>query len=75
MSQHEIYMKEALLEAKEALAAGEFPVGCVLVYEKKLSAGEEDSIPGPPMKMNWTMQKLWPCGNFLHSIQRSNAPE
>jgi tRNA(adenine34) deaminase len=36
MCQHEIYMKEALLEAKEALVAGEFPVGCVLVYEKKI---------------------------------------
>jgi len=32
MSNHDIYMHEALLEAKDALAAGEFPVGCVMVY-------------------------------------------
>ena len=36
MSHHEKYMREALLEAGEALIAGEFPVGCVLVYEKDI---------------------------------------
>jgi len=33
---HEYYMKIALKEAKLALAAGEFPVGCVLVYQDKV---------------------------------------
>ena len=36
MSQHERYMREALLEAREALVAGEFPVGCVMVHGKKI---------------------------------------
>lgn len=29
-------MREALLEAREALIAGEFPVGCVMVYEDEI---------------------------------------
>jgi tRNA(adenine34) deaminase len=36
MSNHDKYMREALLEAREALAAGEFPVGCVMVHEEKI---------------------------------------
>ncbi|MDX1776664.1 MAG: nucleoside deaminase [Desulfobulbales bacterium] len=32
MSNHEMYMREALIEAEEALRAGEFPVGCVMVH-------------------------------------------
>jgi tRNA(adenine34) deaminase len=36
MSHHDIYMREALLEAREALIAGEFPVGCVMVYEEEI---------------------------------------
>ena len=32
MARHEDYMKEALQEARAALAAGDFPVGCVMVY-------------------------------------------
>ena len=36
MNNHETYMKEALLEAREALIAGEFPVGCVMVHENKI---------------------------------------
>lgn len=36
MSNHETYMKEALQEAKEALLAGEFPVGCVMVHKDKI---------------------------------------
>ncbi|UCD66841.1 MAG: nucleoside deaminase [Deltaproteobacteria bacterium] len=36
MSYHDIYMREALLEAREALIAGEFPVGCVMVYEEEI---------------------------------------
>ena len=33
MTNHDIHMQEALQEAKEALKAGEFPVGCVMVHE------------------------------------------
>jgi tRNA(adenine34) deaminase len=33
MTHHETYMREALLEAGKALAAGEFPVGCVMVHK------------------------------------------
>ena len=36
MRNHEIHMREALHEAKEALTAGEFPVGCVMVYEGEI---------------------------------------
>ena len=36
MRNHDIHMREALQEAKEALTAGEFPVGCVMVYEGKI---------------------------------------
>ena len=36
MSYHETFMREALLEAREALTAKEFPVGCVLVYEDEI---------------------------------------
>lgn len=36
MTNHDIYMREALLEAREALVAGEFPVGCVMVHEGKI---------------------------------------
>jgi len=36
MSNHETFMREALLEAREALTAGEFPVGCVMVHEDEI---------------------------------------
>ena len=36
MNHPEKYMREALLEAREALSAGEFPVGCVMVYEDEI---------------------------------------
>jgi tRNA(adenine34) deaminase len=36
MNNPEKYMGEALLEAREALIAGEFPVGCVMVYEDEI---------------------------------------
>ncbi len=35
---HAVYMKEALAEAEQALAAGEFPVGCVLVQNDEIIA-------------------------------------
>jgi len=47
MRRHEDYMKEALKEARNALEAGEFPVGCVMVYEGEIiSRGRRiNSIP------------------------------
>ncbi len=33
---YEFYMRQALEQAEQALAAGEFPVGCVLVYQDKI---------------------------------------
>lgn len=38
MHSHEHFMRFALDEAKKALAAGEFPVGCVMVYNNKVIA-------------------------------------
>jgi len=35
---YEYYMKNALQQAEAALAAGEFPVGCVMVYENRIIA-------------------------------------
>ncbi len=34
----EIYMKEAIRQAKKAAALGEVPIGCVIVYEGKIIA-------------------------------------
>ena len=36
MSVQEKYMKEALKQAKKALALGEVPIGCVIVHEGKI---------------------------------------
>lgn len=36
MDNHENFMREALLEAREALNAGEFPVGCVMVHKDRI---------------------------------------
>lgn len=33
---YEHFMKKALCEAKQALKAGEFPVGCIMVYEDEV---------------------------------------
>ena len=38
MSDHKKFMKEALKEASKALKAGEFPVGCVMVYQGEIIA-------------------------------------
>jgi tRNA(adenine34) deaminase len=38
MSQHEKYMQVALQQARLALAAGDFPVGCVFVYQDEIVA-------------------------------------
>ena len=35
---YDYYMKNALQQAEDALAAGEFPVGCVMVYENRIIA-------------------------------------
>jgi len=48
MSRHERYMREALLEAGEALIAGEFPVGCVMVHgEEIISRGRRINSRAP----------------------------
>jgi tRNA(adenine34) deaminase len=36
MTDHENFMQQALAEAGKALAAGEFPVGCVMEYEGEI---------------------------------------
>jgi tRNA(adenine34) deaminase len=33
---YDYFMKKALVQAEQALAAGEFPVGCVLVYQDNI---------------------------------------
>jgi tRNA(adenine34) deaminase len=33
---HEYFMRQALAEARSALAAGEFPVGCILVHQGRI---------------------------------------
>ncbi|MDD5759042.1 MAG: nucleoside deaminase [Desulfobulbaceae bacterium] len=38
MPDHHRFMKEALNEAESALAAGEFPVGCVIVHNQQIIA-------------------------------------
>jgi tRNA(adenine34) deaminase len=38
MSQHEIYMQNALKEAEKAYDAGELPVGAVIVFENRIIA-------------------------------------
>ena len=44
---YEFFMKKALDQAEQALAAGEFPVGCVLVYQDKiLQTGARQSSVG-----------------------------
>ena len=54
MSRHEDYMDEALEEARKALDAGEFPVGCVMVYEDEIvSRGRRvNSIPPAENEMD-----------------------
>ena len=36
MRDHETYMREALQEAEQALKAGEFPVGCIMVHDGEI---------------------------------------
>jgi len=36
MDNHKAFMQEALLEGRQALDAGEFPVGCVMVHEGRI---------------------------------------
>lgn len=36
MTSDEKYMKEAIKQAKKAMALGEVPIGCVIVYEDKI---------------------------------------
>ncbi|CAB1056412.1 hypothetical protein D1BOALGB6SA_1148 [Olavius sp. associated proteobacterium Delta 1] len=45
---YEYFMKKALEQAEQALAAGEFPVGCVLVYQDQIlvTSARRSSIGG-----------------------------
>jgi len=45
---YEYFMKKALEQAEQALAIGEFPVGCVLVYQDKIlgTGARRSSIGG-----------------------------
>jgi len=50
MTEHEYFMAKAVEQARNALAANEFPVGCVIVYEGEIIAsgfrkGSADDIP------------------------------
>jgi tRNA(adenine34) deaminase len=48
MNDPETFMREALLEARGALIAGEFPVGCVMVHEEKIvSRGKRINSKAP----------------------------
>ena len=48
MNRHEKYMKEALREARQALAAGEFPVGCVMEHgDRIISRGRRINSMAP----------------------------
>ena len=48
-SEHEQYMRLALVQAAEAARNGEFPVGCVLVYENRVVAtgARRNSVNNP----------------------------
>ena len=48
MDNPEKFMQEALLEAREALIAGEFPVGCVMVHEKEIVSRGKRVNSKPP---------------------------
>lgn len=53
MKQHEIYMEAALQQAREALAAGDFPVGCVLEYDGDIVAfGRRSNSFGRPNEID-----------------------
>lgn len=38
MTEHEVYMKEALKQARKAKKIGEVPIGCVIVYQGQIIA-------------------------------------
>ena len=56
---YEHFMKSALAEAEKAFAAGEFPVGCVLVNDQRIiasgsrigtaGAGKNETLVGPEL--------------------------
>jgi len=48
MNNPEIFMQQALLEAREALIAGEFPVGCVMVHDEKIVSRGKRLNSKPP---------------------------
>ncbi|NVM57237.1 MAG: nucleoside deaminase, partial [Desulfobacterales bacterium] len=44
---HEFFMLKALEEARQVLSMGEFPVGCVMVYENRVlvTGARQYSVP------------------------------
>ena len=51
--EHEKYMRMALRQAREALSAGEFPVGCVMVYDGEVVAsGRRSNSVGRPNEID-----------------------
>jgi tRNA(adenine34) deaminase len=48
MGSHERFMKEALEEAGQALIAGEFPVGCVMVHDGEIVSRGRRMNSRPP---------------------------
>lgn len=51
----EIYMKEAIKQAKKAYAIQEVPIGCVIVHEG--ISLPVDTIGEPRIKIRWHMQR------------------
>ena len=41
---YEYFMEKVLILAEKALSKGEFPVGCVIVYENKVLASDHEYI-------------------------------
>ena len=65
MSNHDIYMREALLDAREALLAGEFPVGCVMVYENTVISRGRRINSKPPNENELDHAEIMALRNFF----------
>lgn len=54
MNQNELHMRQALVEARRALASGEFPVGCIITHGDKVitRGGRTNSRGGAANEMD-----------------------
>ena len=82
---HEYFMKKALGLAKKAFAQGEFPVGCILVYENTIVAtGQRTHSVGPTLNeidhaeirggsrcQTWLLQPQHPAGRTGHRLHQT----